>query len=246
MNNSHPLRFEYQQLVQDVCRWLAEESFLVNTPPPPAILQSMTTSTVIHNQPIEQLFTRPIVSQKKVEMQKEPPPTQPPQKDNEFKELLTQAAPRWKLRQQLPNDDQAQEIAFGWASQVARTPIVILCDREKPAIDDMLERLRKGIENACGKTTLVQTQFWENAKLWKPFLEAPSLKLLLVSRETLETCPQLRDCQSCLPSGEIRLRNKPTIVVGTWQAFLSHPEAKRQLWRAITEGWKRLCSEANT
>jgi hypothetical protein len=156
----------------------------------------------------------------------------------EMRRLVTTAAPHWRFRRAAPDDRLARQRAAAWGEKVNRSPLIILCNQERPAVEEMLARLQQAMQQFA-PTSIVEVQQWERAKLWDPFLASPTLRLILLSAEILEACPNLKPF--LMKKGQtVELGNKPAMLVASWQQFVSDRMAKRWLWKTIQALWSGI------
>jgi hypothetical protein len=247
----HQNHSEFRQLLHDVRCYLATEfapsSQLQTTldwgelcqSTPPVQRQATPVAPPSKPAPPRPKPPPPPVEEKRLKLTESPKAavTQPV---DDLKEVITAVYPRLHLRETPPNDAIAQQRTQQWGQAVERTPILILCDREKPATAEMLTRMKQALDERVAEASLVEVTLWEQGNLWKIFLSSPTLKLVVISDELLEHLPNLKRLKQGARLGETRV-----VVVTSWELFVKQPLARRELWQGIVAAYERVAASGS-
>lgn len=174
--------------------------------PKPSLIKRQTTPTISIEKP-EPIKTTPKRTSYKPESFK--------RDYSEIKKLLAEVAPKLKIIDSVPPDDEAKLIANAWNNSIPEVAIIVIEPSKEQLL--LLERMAKAIEG-LGRTSkvLIGEQQWE--KLFK----TKHLKLILVPQETLDAHPDFAEITT--------IKICPMAPI---QTYLEQPQEKTKLWKNI-------------
>ena len=167
---------------------------------------------------------------------KSPSPSPPPERFEELRALFAKIAPRMRLLDEIPKDDEAKQISERWKTRNQASPFSLLVHQEPPSHLKLLENLAEALEVVFGGARLIRCASIEKEKQWEAFLSVPTLRTVIICDSTLWQLPNLLQYYREVPSHSERfLHNAPLFLLPDLSLYLKDPLLKRSLWKSLCQ-----------
>lgn len=147
----------------------------------------------------------------------------------EFRKLFSDQFPQMRILDALPEEMTKQKTALKNSPEV-----VILVFNESPEQLAFLENVATAISAKQRKAQLISAKKVEQAKAWKEILTSKSLRLVIASKEVIQTLPELRQQYRASPQRSMHyLAGTFLIVLDNVAQYMQNTQLKRSLWNTL-------------
>lgn len=153
-----------------------------------------------------------------------------------LRKLLSIAAPKFAILNDIPSDATARKIAERWKTKNQTAPLSILIFQEPPEQRALLEEIALALDIYFSPAKTVDAETIEKEKQWDAFLSVADLKMVIVCDYTLWQLGGLMHFYKEVPAQTTRtLGNVPLFLLPDLSLYLKDPSLKRSLWKALCQ-----------
>jgi hypothetical protein len=216
-----------------------QQPILSNSFSPPTSPKPVTELTQVKNHTQENRVIDSKISPTKEKAKESPfyldPLDPPPPSDClEFKKIFTEYFPHYPLIDQIPTDQIAKKMKSMWKTNLNLFPILILSFTEKEKELQFLKNLAQAITLHFAPAQVISGIKIEQEKKWDQWLKKSDRRLVMASDHGFYLMPELmKSYQEGPRQGKYSLNQIPLLLLSDVSLYLSQPQLKPLLWRAI-------------